>query len=161
MTRIIALMALTTLGSSGEPFHEPFHDPPQRPLRSVTMRRARAPLPGAVDNGGAPNGLRAQNGSVCHVMACPGFGHDYRTCRIASVVGAYIYAQDGILTHGLKTFRPPFLLVLVGNHIAEWERMVGGSFVLTSTARSGQLCAASGPPGDLMSASAELWRVVF
>ena len=42
------------------------------------MRRARAPLPGAVDNGGAPNGLRAQNGSVCHVMACPSFGQDYR-----------------------------------------------------------------------------------
>ena len=79
ITRIIALMALTALGLPGEPFHEPFHDPPQRPLRSVTMRRARAPLPGAADNGGAPNGLRAQNGSVCHVMACPGFGQDYRT----------------------------------------------------------------------------------
>jgi hypothetical protein len=82
MTPVIALMALTALGLPGEPFHEPFHDPPQRPLRSVTIRRARAPLPGAADNGGAPSNLRAQNGSVCHVMACPSFGQDYRTCML-------------------------------------------------------------------------------
>jgi hypothetical protein len=89
MTPVIALMAPTALGLPGEPFHEPFHDPPQRPLRSVTMRRARAPLPGAADNGGAPNGLRAQNGSVCHVMACPSFGQDYRTWLPSVSRGGY------------------------------------------------------------------------
>ena len=72
MTPVIALTALTALGLPGEPFHEPFHDPPQRPLRNVTTRRARAPLPGAADHGGAPSSLRAQNRSVSRVMALPG-----------------------------------------------------------------------------------------
>ena len=52
------------------------------------MRRARAPLPGAADNGGAPNGLRPQNGSVCHVMACtvePVFGQ-LKTCQKLSMM---------------------------------------------------------------------------
>ena len=89
MTRNIALTALTTLGSSCEPFHEPFHDRPQRALRSVTIRRASS-ASRAADNGGAPSSLRAQNRSVSHVMACPCFGQDYcRTCRWASVARPY------------------------------------------------------------------------
>ena len=68
MTRNIALMALTTLGLSGEPFHEPFHDPPRRALRSVIMRRAGSPS-GTADNGGAPSSRRARNGSVCRLRS--------------------------------------------------------------------------------------------
>jgi hypothetical protein len=43
MTRIIALMALIALGSSGDPFHEPFHDPA---------------IAGATQRNHAPRGLR-------------------------------------------------------------------------------------------------------
>ena len=39
MARIIALMALITLGSSGEPFHEPFHGP----TAASTTQRYHAP----------------------------------------------------------------------------------------------------------------------
>ena len=49
MTRIIALMALITLGLSREPFHEPFHargaHVPLIPLLCVTSPRATGPRP--------------------------------------------------------------------------------------------------------------------
>jgi hypothetical protein len=68
MTRIIALTALTALGSPGEPFHEPFHDP----TTASATQRYHAPgglrQPGPADNSGAPT-CAHRTGPVCRVMA--------------------------------------------------------------------------------------------
>ena len=75
-------MTLTALGLSGEPFHESFHGPT---TASATQRHhapSRLRHSERLTTAARPDSLRAQNRPVCRVMLCPGFGQDYRTCRI-------------------------------------------------------------------------------
>jgi hypothetical protein len=113
-----------------------------RPATTSATQRYHAPSqlhPERLTTAAAQQSLRVQNRPVCRVMACPGFGQNYRTCRIAGVVVAQtIHALEYSLTISPPCGSLPWSIsvVLVGNQIADSACVTGAPSARVASRRS-------------------------